>query len=145
MPKPTVTLLFDDAGDRLCCAQDGPAVAASALLQDACAEDMPYCPACARAALAPIVRRGHARCVDQGNGSDDDELLQAILSLTTTPPDDAARGHANHLPRPGGTPRLHWAGRGTPCLRRRGRQRTPLIYGQPTQAGHNGRVRGTQR
>ena len=90
MPNPTVTHLLDADGDRLCCAQDGPAVAATALLQDTCAEDVHYCPACARAVLAPIVRRGHARCVDEDNGSDDVELLQAILSLTTTPPDDAA-------------------------------------------------------
>ena len=90
MPNPIRTHLLNVAGERLCCVQDGPAVAESALLQDTRAEDVRYCPACARAALAPIVRRGHARSVDQGNESDDDELLQAILSLTTTPPDDAA-------------------------------------------------------
>ena len=90
MPNTVVTHLLDDASDRLCCAQDGPAVAATALLQDTSPEDVRYCPACARAALAPIVRLGHARCVDQDNGSDDDDLLQAIYSLTTTTPDDAA-------------------------------------------------------
>ena len=69
MSNSTVTHLLDDAGHRLCCTQDGPAVAASALLQDTCAEDVRYCPSCARAALAPscgeVTRAASTRAANQ--------------------------------------------------------------------------------
>lgn len=90
MPSTVITHLLDDAGDRLCNAHDGPAVAALTLLQATCDEDVRYCPTCARAVLAPIVLLGHTRCGEQDNESDDHHLLQAILSLTETPPDLAA-------------------------------------------------------
>ena len=83
MPSIVVTHLLDVAGDRLCCREDGPAVTASALLDDQCAAGVVICPSCARAVLAPIVEIAQSRCSG-------DPLLDAIHALTTTPPDEEA-------------------------------------------------------
>ena len=83
MPSKAITHLLDVAGDRLCCAEDGPAVAASALLDDTTAAGVVYCPNCARAVLTPIVELAAARC---GAGP----LLDAVLLLTVTPSDKEA-------------------------------------------------------
>ena len=56
---------------------------------------MVYCPICARAVLALIVQQIHTRCgVDrlghEHKASDAHLLLEDILYLTTTPPDEEA-------------------------------------------------------
>ena len=83
MPNPQLTHLLDDAGDHLCCAEDGPAVAAPALLDDTCAVGVVVCPSCARIVLTPIVELAADRCGD-------DPLLAAVLLLTLTPSDKEA-------------------------------------------------------
>ena len=55
MPNPIVTHLLNDAGERLCCAQDGPATPLTSLLEDTCAEGATFSPDCALTVLAPIV------------------------------------------------------------------------------------------
>ena len=88
---PIVTHLLDDAGERLCCVQDGPTAPAPALLDGTCAADMRYCGSCARAVLTPIVQREQSRCGD-------DALLDATLALTTTPPTRRPRSCASSAP-----------------------------------------------
>ena len=83
MPNPQLTHLLDDAGDRLCCAEDGVTTPANALLEDTCAVGVVYCPSCARAVLTPIVEHAQSRC-----GAD--PLLTAVLLLTATPSDKEA-------------------------------------------------------
>ena len=83
MPSIVVTHLLDAAGNRLCCAHDGPTTPLTALFKDTCAADVTFCPDCTRAALAPIVELAQSRCVA-------DPLLDTILALMVTPPDLAA-------------------------------------------------------
>ena len=88
MPSKAITHLLDVAGDRLCCAEDGPAVAASALLDDTTAAGVVYCPNCARAVLIPIIRSVQARC-------DAAPLVDALSVLAMTPPTRKARACAS--------------------------------------------------
>ena len=83
MPSTVVTHLLNDAGNRLCCAHDGPATPLTALFEDTCAEGVTFCPDCTRFTLIPIVELAQSRC-----GSD--SLLDTILALMVTPPDLAA-------------------------------------------------------
>ena len=83
MPSIVVTHLLNAAGNRLCCAHDGPTTPQPALLEDTCAAGVTFCPDCTRLALAPIVELAQSRC-----GSD--PLLDAVLALMVTPPDHAA-------------------------------------------------------
>ena len=81
MPNPIRTHLLDAiANERICGAEDGPAVPESALLGDTCADGVTYCPVCTRAAMLPIVTLAQSRC-----GSD--PLLDTIIFLTQTPPE----------------------------------------------------------
>lgn len=95
MRNDVVTHLFDDDGHQLC-NQHGPVISAPAILLDAGDSVFcPSCPSCARAVLAPIVQHIHTWCgvallSDEHKASDGHLLLQAILSLVTTPPDDEA-------------------------------------------------------
>ena len=79
MPNPIFTHLLNIAGDRLCCREDGPAVAATALLDDTTAANVVFCPSCARAVIATVVELAQAR-------SKCDPLIDVINALTTTPP-----------------------------------------------------------
>ena len=83
MSNPQVTHLLDDAGDRLCCCEDSPAVAAPALLDADPAAGVVFCPSCARAVLATVVELAQSRCGD-------DPLLNIIHALTTAPDADEA-------------------------------------------------------
>ena len=87
MPSNDALHLHDVKGNRLCNC-DGPAVDASIILQDD--YGMVFCATCARAVLAPIVGLIHTRCSDgvEHHLSDGHLLLQVILSLATTPPDE---------------------------------------------------------
>ena len=92
MPSDAITHLLDADGNRLC-NQGGPVVSVPAILEGTGDGDLPvvFCPICARAVLAPIVQLIHTRCgVDEHKASNAHQLLQAILSLTTTPPDEEA-------------------------------------------------------
>ena len=81
MPNPLqLTHLLDVAGDRLCCAEDGPAVDAFALLDAACAAGVVFCPSCARVFLTSIMKLAQSRCAA-------DPLLGIIHVLTKTPPE----------------------------------------------------------
>ena len=93
MRNNVVTHLFDDDDNQLCNC-DGPAVSAASLLQSA-GDLTEYCPICARAVLAPIVKLIHTRCGMESLSREPQtsaahHLLQAILSLATTPPDEEA-------------------------------------------------------
>ena len=94
--RSAITHLLDADGNRLC-NQGGPVVSAPAILEGTGDGDLPvvFCSICARAVLAPIVQLIHTRCgVDrlpnEQKSSDAHQLLQAILSLTTTSPDEEA-------------------------------------------------------
>ena len=78
---PIVTHLRDDAGERLCPCESGPALEAAANHDGTCNVKVRFCPNCARVALAPIVELVQSRCAD-------DPLLNAILSFTTTLEED---------------------------------------------------------
>lgn len=79
MPNPIVTHLLV-AGDRFCCAEDGPAVEEAALLDADRTAGVVFCPQCARAALIPIVELAQSR-------SAGDQLLDSIAFFTKTPPE----------------------------------------------------------
>lgn len=81
MPSKPLTHLLNDAGERLCPYESGPALDAAAILDGTCNVKVRFCPNCARVALAPIVELVQSRCAD-------DPLLNAILSFTTTLEED---------------------------------------------------------
>ena len=72
---------MDDAGERLCCVQDSPTAPAPTIPDDNCDVDVRHCPSCARPLPIPIIRSVQARC-------DGAPLLDTILALTVTPPDE---------------------------------------------------------